>query len=183
MAEETRVPFPTIYKKVREHYDLPETRKERIELISHLLTSGGVHELVANIDKGVSVTRMVKRTPEDGPETSDGPLESALRAEVEEFPIGEMRPDVYLMSAFDVISKRGLRPLSLIAGSRKMFRDWLAIGPAFDMKSLFGIPVVEDGEVPEDVVLLTSYKDDVDTPVFSLKLMTDKPDLKKGRSK
>jgi hypothetical protein len=170
------MPAPGV-RIVKEVYDLPKTRSERIMAIEKILESGGVQRLTMDADEGITVRRAIKRTAEDGPEEDKTDLlEQALSCPMEEFPGVGVDPLMYILRAFVVLKSRGARPLHIIVSNPQTLREWAKIDQMVDVSELFAVPVLVHNDVPDDVLLLVGHaKGDTEVVAFTAKLIMELP--------
>lgn len=80
---------------------------------------------------------------------------AARRTRMEELAItGEKSSFQVLFEMFNIIQEEGLFPGYFVVGDKAAFQKWVGIRLSLAKLFLFGVPVVLQQEVPEDVFLL-----------------------------
>lgn len=157
-----------------EEVPFPPTRAERISAITALLDSGGVHKLVLEAGKPIKALRWVKDPYEGIPEDvlTDTVMSATRNSEIEEcFSDDSPAPMALLFRAFSMVTKKGLKPLSLAVKSTTELRKWLKIDPLADTGEVFCTPVLQHNSLPDGVALLISgYAEDKDEVVYSVRV-------------
>ena len=109
----TRTKAPSGYKLTQEEVQLPGTRKDRAELLTTILETGGVQKLTAEVGKPIRVLRWVKSTDSPDVDILGSDLALAVRnTDMEELEFQDgTEPLLYLRRAFTYLSEKGLRPV------------------------------------------------------------------------
>lgn len=172
--------------RVTETYPNPGERKAVVATVDRILNLGGVMRLVLEYGKPLTVHRMVRKgeMPEAPQELLDDDIYAAARnAEMESFvpkTLTGKREALsafeVLFQAFDVLSKRRLKPKIMLVHQLSELRAWLRVDAYQDVSEVYGVSVRPQKDIPDDCVLLVATTwDDYDTVVFSLRLEMETP--------
>lgn len=152
-------PAPKGYLLKLDTLPMPPTRQDRVTALGSILESGGVHKVVMEAGKDIRVFRWVKDDLEGlPPEILTDNIMAATRAVEMDDCLADDKPSAMelLFRGFSLVSKRGLKPTSVVVRSVAGLRKWLKIDPLRDTGEVFCVPVVHHNSVPEKVVLLVA---------------------------
>ena len=171
----------------REEHPLPEGRSAIATTIQNLLDRGGVQRIIVEVDKPIRIDRWVPKDPNDQTMDKDMPVpetaglslfrlatsEEGELADLEDAD-EEATPEECLFLAFQQAGDCGYRPLAIYANNEKSFRKWLKKPRGFFMKTILGVEMRYQTDVPEDTIMLIAgeYISDEPGKLYSVCIRT-----------
>lgn len=182
MADEklTRAPLTKDNSALRrEEYEMPNARSGISSMVQDMLERGGVQRIIIEVGHPLRVDRWVAKDAVDAAMDSDMPVPDSAGlnlyrvaisedGELEEVELPDESVDyppvTLLLHAFQQIGERGNKSLAIYANNEKGFRRWLKLQKGFFLKTVFGVEVRFQNDVPEDTIILVSGQYDIDEP-------------------
>jgi hypothetical protein len=153
-----------------------------MSMLERILNLGGVMRLVLEYGKPLKVSRLVEKSemPEAPEDLIDGDIYNAARnSEMSDLvfrsSLGKSleRMSAYetLFHAFQVLSKRHLKPRALLIHTHQELNAWLMVDAGQEFQEAFGVEVRTYKEIPDQTALLVATAwDEPDAVVFSLRM-------------
>lgn len=164
---------------IRVRHRIPYSGKGFDALVDAIKAIGKAHPYVQKIgplEVGKPYISIEEMIPEEG---SDKHLPTSVhsiarRCRMEEVVIDSTKTSFNILyEMFNIIQEEGLFPGYFLIGDKALFQKWLSIRISALKMSLFGVPVIIQPELPEDVFLLCgadSKDPEPDDVKFSLKV-------------
>lgn len=148
----------------RQLVPLPADRQELIKTFSDIVNAGGVMRVLVQVGQPIEVQRYV-RVAQEAPQLEEDPSDDLLdrvrNGEMRELKEDERLPaGTLLLLAFHELDKEELNAAALYVRSRVALKKWLGVGQAFNASRVYGIPVHENKDLPEDAVILVGSSDE-----------------------
>lgn len=150
-------PPPPGYRLVREVYPRPD-RPGIGPLVQEILSQGMVQRIVVQTREPVTVLRLVKEADTDP--TMDEVIvqdlfNQARNVEMVQLPAEDESQDPLrtIFCAFRAAAERQLLPRAILVQEAGWLQDWIGVDRQEEMLDVFGVPVVEHDEIPNDVLL------------------------------
>lgn len=165
---------------ITEEEPLPTTREGLVKLFSSILSRGGVQKVIVEVGKKIKISRVV---PNDGipdvPEEikASDTVSAARNSEMVELVLeGKKSPFEILYMCFSLISLKRYSPHSVLVKSFSDLGKWLSDKSITQDSEVFGIPIICNPEIPDDVILVAACKfDEPGDIVFSVKTLMEVP--------
>lgn len=159
--------------------ELPSQRKELIAAIENILALGKVQKIVIEIGRPIKFSRLVSNPIEVEEPTSvrDDDVFSGVRnSEMMEFVFEKELPlTEYLFKAFGILTQRKIKARAFLVKNFDLLRANLGVDVMWDLSELYGVEVLKNSNVPDDVLVLAASRHGEEDVVFSLRMLMTQP--------